>query len=86
MPSTATLPPAIVTVPRLVLRHRGFDLEVEHARDGSDGYGFAISHRGLTLHASTAEYRTPQSAERSGRLFIDDALNGFDYATRVLDT
>lgn len=85
MSFAATLSRTIVTVPRLVLRHRGFDLTVERANDGSDGYGFAISHRGLTLHASPAEFRTPQSAERSGRVFIDDALSGFDYATRATD-
>ncbi|MEM1056532.1 MAG: hypothetical protein AAGI52_13500 [Bacteroidota bacterium] len=84
MPPAATLRRTIVSVPRLTLRHRGFDLEVEQATDGSDAYGFAIVHQGLTLHASPAEYRTPQSAERSGRVFIDDALSGFDYATRTL--
>lgn len=84
MTPTAALHRTIVSVPRLLLRHRGFDLEVEQATDGSDGYGFAISHRGLTLHASPAEYRTPQSAERSGRVFIDDALSGFEHATRSL--
>ena len=75
----------IVSVPRLELYHRGFALRIEQAQDGSDGYAFAIENRGLVLHTSAADYRTPQSAERAARVFIDDALGGYEHATRSFD-
>ena len=74
----------IVSVPRLELFHRGFALRIEQVQDGSDGYAFRIESRGLALHTSGADYRTPQSAERAARLFVDDALGGFEHATRAL--
>ena len=85
MPSAApSVRRTFVSASRLQLRHRGFDLEVTRSQDGSDSYAFSIRHDGLTLHASPSEFRTPQSAERAARVFIDDALGGFEYATRAL--
>ena len=41
------------------------------------GFGFTISHLGLALHASEIAHRTPHSAERAARQFVDDALTPF---------
>ena len=54
-------------------------------QDGSDRYSFSIESRGYTLHTSPADYRTAQSAERAARVFVDDALGGYERATRALD-
>ena len=75
---------SIVSASRLQLHHRGFALRIEQAQNGADGYAFAIAHRGLTLHTSGADFRTPQSAERAARVFVDDALGGFEHATQAL--
>lgn len=65
----------------LAVHHRGFSLAVQTS---TDGFAFAVSHEGLTLHASTPAYQTATSADRAGRRFIDDALGAFSYATQTL--
>lgn len=76
---------SIVSAPRPTLYHQGFALRIDQAQDGSDGYAFAIQHRALTLYASPADFRTPQSAERAARVFVDDALGSYDVATSALE-
>ena len=75
----------VVSVPRIELYHRGFAIHVTKAQDGSDRFSFRIDSRGLDLHTSASEYLSAHGAERAARVFIDDALGGFDYATRALD-
>lgn len=76
---------SVVTVSKLQLHHRGFALRLEQTKDGSDTYSFSIESRGYTLHTSAPDYRTAQSAERAARVFIDDALDGYERATRAFD-
>ena len=65
---------------RPMLRHRGFELAVlDGGRGGASQFGFAISHRGLQLHASTPEFRSAVSADRAARRFVDDALGVFAF-------
>lgn len=58
------------------LRHRGFELVVRQDA-AARALSFLVMHRGLALHASRADYRTPVSAERAARQFVDDALGAF---------
>ena len=60
---------------RTPLRHRGFDFAVRPGPGGT--FAFAVSHRGLPLHASGAEFRSAVSADRAARQFVDDALGVF---------
>ena len=76
---------SVVTASNLRLHHRGFALRLEQAQDGSDRYSFSIESRGYTLHTSASDFRTAQSAERAARVFVDDALGGYERATRALD-
>ncbi|MGB3545109.1 MAG: hypothetical protein WBA11_19470 [Rubrivirga sp.] len=63
-----------MTSHRPLAHHRGFDLAL---RPHVEGYRFEIRDATLTLHASAPSYRTPVSAVRAARLFIDDALRTF---------
>ena len=60
---------------RTPLRHRGFDFAVQPGPKGT--FAFAVSHRGLPLHASASEFRSVVSADRAARRFVDDALGVF---------
>lgn len=64
---------------RLAFHHRGFALDIQRS---NAGFAFAISHDGLTLHASEHDYRTATSADRAARQFIDDALDVFTHSTQ----
>ena len=75
------MPPAPRPAPmpaRPLLRHRGFEFAVRPGPGGAP-FAFAISHRGLQLHASTPEFRSAVSADRAARRFVDDALGVFAY-------
>lgn len=63
---------------RPMLRHRGFDVVVQSGPQGAH-FAFAVSHRGLQLHASTPEFRSAVSADRAARRFVDDALSVFAF-------
>lgn len=73
---------AFPAAPAFALHHRGFAVSVrrEPGRHGGSSFGYAIAHQGLDLHASAAEFRTPQAADRAARRFVDDALAAFDRA------
>ena len=62
---------------RPLLRHRGFELSIRRV-PGAEKFAFAITHLGLALHSSRAEFRTALSADRAARRFVDDALCVFD--------
>ena len=77
------IPPVpTVTSARSSYGHRGFDLRL--CPGGSGQFAFEVGHLGLTLHASEAAFRTPVSAERAARRFVDDALGSYDHAARSL--
>ena len=73
--------PRPVSTDRAVFAHRGFELRL---RTAADTFAFEIGHLDLTLHTSTADYRTPHAAERAARCFVDDALGAFDAASQAL--
>lgn len=66
---------------RPAFHHRGFELDIQGS---AAGFAFAITHAGLTLHASAPSYRTATSADRAARQFVDDALGAFSYSTQAL--
>lgn len=47
-------------------------------------FAFTIAHRGLRLHTSTPDFRSPTAADRAARMFVDDALGAYDYASHAL--
>ena len=73
--------PASMLASLPAFHHRGFELDVQ---GGDAGFGFAITHEGLALHASSATHPTALSAERAARQFVDDALAPFSQATQSL--
>ena len=68
---------------RPLLRHRGFELSIRRASNG-EAFSFAVTHHGLALHRSAPEFRTPMSADRAARRFVDDALTVFDTSSASL--
>lgn len=70
-----------LTSTRPIAHHKGFDLRL---RSQAEGYRFEVEHAALVLHESDPSYRTPVSAVRAARLFIDDALRVFDSGDRRL--
>ncbi|MEO0559872.1 MAG: hypothetical protein AAF170_17015 [Bacteroidota bacterium] len=70
----------------LTSAHRGFvyALHRKEADTKQVRFAFSIAHRGLRLHTSEAEYRSPAAADRAARQFVNDALGAYDYATHAL--
>ncbi len=68
---------------RPLFRHRGFELSIRRV-PGAGAFAFAVSHLGLALHASRAEFGTAVSADRAARRFVDDALRVFDASPTAL--
>lgn len=67
--------------------HRGFTLAVRPSAGEPGGalrFVFEVEHDGMPLHATEPLYRTAVAAERAARLFVDDALTAFEYATQAL--
>ena len=67
---------------RAPYRHRGFDIRLCVGDGGA--FSFDVAHVGLTLHASDAAFRSPVSAERAARRFVDDALGAYAHASGAL--
>lgn len=65
---------------RPLLRHRGFELTIRQLPSAGT-FAFVVSHLGLALHTSAAEFRSALSADRAARRFVDDALRVFDDST-----
>ena len=69
----------------LASAHRGFIYALHRSEpEDTPCFAFSISHRGLRLHTSPAEFRTPGAADRAARQFVDDALGAYRYASRAL--
>ncbi|HYE95316.1 MAG TPA: hypothetical protein VD962_03845 [Rubricoccaceae bacterium] len=80
-------PSALLREPlRVLLRHRGFSIEVRpcHGRFGDGSVGYTIAHQGLPLHRSGGQFGTAAHAERAARRFIDDALTVFERTDAAL--
>ena len=70
----------------LTSAHRGFLYALHRMEsEGQDiRFAFSIAHRGLRLHTSTPDFRSPSAADRAARQFVDDALGAFEYASHAL--
>ena len=71
--------------PALTSAHRGFVYALHRsADDEAMAFAFSIAHRGLRLHTSSPDFRSPAAADRAARLFVDDALGAYDHASHAL--
>lgn len=72
--------------PPLTSAHRGFVYALHRVETEGDEarFAFSIAHRGLRLHTSPADFRSPSAADRAARQFVDDALGAFEHASHAL--
>ncbi len=63
------------------LSHHCFRLTVLAA---GPRYAFRVRDDAQVLHTSRAAYRSPASAERAARRFVDDALRAWSWAEAVV--
>lgn len=70
----------------LTSAHRGFIYALHRMEADTDEvrFAFSIAHRGLRLHTSSADFRSPSAADRAARQFVNDALGAYDHATHAL--
>ena len=81
------MPQSMSSLPSpLTSAHRGFvyALHRMEAETSETRFAFTIAHRGLRLHTSSADFRSPSAADRAARQFVDDALGAFEYASHAL--
>ncbi|GAB5537323.1 MAG: hypothetical protein Rubg2KO_35720 [Rubricoccaceae bacterium] len=78
--------PTSPTPAPLTSAHRGFIYALHRMETDADElrFAFSIAHRGLRLHTSSADFRSPSAADRAARQFVNDALGAYDHATHAL--